>query len=242
MTRPVRGVVFDRRRPVRGVVFDKDGTLLDFHATWDAPFGAMLVDFAAGDVELLAELDRALGFDRVTGTIRPGSPFVAESNVGFGNVLAAVIGRPPDDRSLLVEIEAAISRHSPSRPVAEPGANELLAALHRRGVPMAVATNDNAARAAAQMDVLGWSSYFTAVYGYDSGHGEKPDPGMVWAAVGALGLEPADVAMVGDSTTDMGAGRAAGATTVLYGPRTDLRATADIVLGPLGDLLDYVAS
>jgi phosphoglycolate phosphatase len=192
---------------IRGVVFDKDGTLLDFHATWDTVFGAMLADFAAGNADKLG----------------------------------AVIRRPPGDLALVKEIEVAIESYAPAIPTPEPGAVELLAALAARGVPMAVATNDKAARAEAQLAALGWASYFEAVIGYDSGFGQKPGPGMVRAAATALAVPFQDVAMVGDSSTDTGSSNAAGTITVLYGPRADLVADADIVLAHLGSLLDHIA-
>ncbi|GJM38766.1 MAG: phosphatase [Acidimicrobiales bacterium] len=227
-------------RPIRGVVFDKDGTLLDFHATWDAAFGTVLAEFAGDDPDLVAQVDRVLGFDRVAGTILVDSPFVADSSAQFADKLAVLIGRQVGDVTLVAAIDDAITRHMPAVPTPEAGAGELLGALRARGIPMAVATNDNAERAATQMAQLGWQDHFTAIYGVESGFGEKPAPGMVEAAATAMGLAPADVAMVGDSSTDMGAGRDAGATTVLYGGRPDLVDVADVVIGPLHELLDHL--
>ncbi|MDG2028370.1 MAG: HAD family hydrolase [Acidimicrobiales bacterium] len=240
MIRPTRGVVFDTRRPVRGVVFDKDGTLLDFHATWDATFGALLVDFADGDAEVLAMLDERLGFDRGVGTILENSPFVADSNAQFAAKLAAIIGRAPDDPTLEREIDEAVHRHAPAMPTAEAGAHELLTELARRGIPMAIATNDSENRSRGQMVALGWDGDLMGVFGADSGHGEKPDPGMVVAAAAAMGLDPTEVAMVGDSSTDMGAGNASGAVTVLYGGRVELRETAAVVIDRLGEIIGLI--
>ena len=227
-------------RHILGVVFDKDGTLLDFHATWDRPFGAMIARFSACDPELERRLADSLGFDLVTRSITAGSPFVSDSNAEFGNRLAAVIGRPPGDSDLLVEIAQAIADHSPAIPTAAPGAGRLLAELTARGIPIALATNDAESRGRAQMAALGWSAHFRAVYGYDSGHGEKPGPGMVLAAARGMGLDPSDVVMVGDSHIDMTAGRAAGVITALVGGRADLVDEADIVLPTLIDLLEHL--
>lgn len=227
-------------RPIRGVVFDKDGTLLDFHATWDATLGTVLAEFAGDDPDLVAEVDRVLGFDRATGAVRADSPFVADSSARFADKLAVLIGREVGDAALVDEIDDAITRHMPAVPTPEPGAGELLESLHARGVPMAVATNDNADRAAIQMAQLGWQRHFGEILGAESGYGEKPAPGMIVAAAEAMGLDPAEVAMVGDSSTDLGAGAAAGATTVLYGGRLDLVDAADIVIGPLSDLLEHI--
>lgn len=70
----------------------------------------------------------------------------------------------------------------------------------------------------------------------------KPAPGLVLSAAAALGLAPAEVAVVGDSSTDAGAADAAGARSVLVpGARTpgegavhdeapDLAAALDLLL------------
>jgi phosphoglycolate phosphatase-like HAD superfamily hydrolase len=44
----------------------------------------------------------------------------------------------------------------------------------------------------------------------------KPSPYLVWAAVGILDAHPAECAFVGDSTTDMLAGRLAGLPVIGY--------------------------
>ena len=70
--------------------------------------------------------------------------------------------------------------------------------------------------------------------GHDSGHGLKPDAGMVAAFCRANGLEPREVAVVGDTPADMAMARAAGAGLaigVLTGPTPADR------LAPLADHL-----
>lgn len=72
----------------------------------------------------------------------------------------------------------------------------------------------------------------------------KPAPGLVLDAAAALGLTPAEVAVVGDSVTDAAAADAAGARSVLVpGPRppgqttahteaADLAAAVEVLLAP----------
>lgn len=77
--------------------------------------------------------------------------------------------------------------------------------------------------------------------GYDSGHGAKPQPGMVTAFAAHLGVAPSRIAMVGDSPYDLVAARAAGAVSVavLSGP---LGPAARDTMAPLADyILDSVA-
>ena len=60
-------------------IFDKDGTLVDFHATWDPATGAGLRAATSDEATLQAAAD-AIGYDLETNTIRADSIFIAETN------------------------------------------------------------------------------------------------------------------------------------------------------------------
>jgi len=227
-------------REILGVVFDKDGTLLDFHATWDEPYGAMLAHFAEGDEALFTTLCRELGFDREQGTITADSLFVHASNDAFARRLGEVLGRTSAEFDAHAAIEACLDEVTLVVPVAAAGAADLLAELHNRGIPMSVATNDSETRARAQLRALGWERYFDAVLGFDSGFPAKPDQAMVDAAAAAMGLRADQVVMVGDSGADMGAGRSAGSLVALVGPRAELVEQADVVLTDILELLPQI--
>jgi phosphoglycolate phosphatase len=63
--------------PITAVLFDKDGTLLDYHATW-APVNVQSAAFAAGgDAELQQRLLTLGGLDPATGHYRAGSLLAA---------------------------------------------------------------------------------------------------------------------------------------------------------------------
>ena len=65
------------------------------------------------------------------------------------------------------------------------------------------------------VDALGVAQYFGAIVGGDSTTGRKPDPTPLRACLDRLGVSPGLAVMVGDSSADVGAARAAGVYVVL---------------------------
>jgi phosphoglycolate phosphatase len=96
-----------------------------------------------------------------------------------------------------------------------PGAKEALAALGGR---KSTATTKGTPTTRAVLTQFGLIEYFDHVQGTD-GIPYKPAPDVLQAAMAALGADPEDCLMVGDSVADMAAGRAAGVKTcaVRYG-------------------------
>ncbi len=96
------------------------------------------------------------------------------------------------------------------------------------------------------MDALGLSAHIEFIAGYDSGHGGKPEPGMVLAFARHLGVEARRIAMVGDSIHDLHAARAAGAMAVAvlsgHATRDDLAPHADHIVEDIGALPAFFAN
>ena len=113
------------------------------------------------------------------------------------------------------------------------------------GLRLGVATNDSEKSARRQIKALGVAAYVDFIAGYDSGHGGKPEPGMVLAFAAFSERRRRRIVVVGDSLHDLAAARAAGATAVavLSGPaeRAALEPHADFVIGHIGDLPDLLA-
>ncbi|QUS34799.1 HAD family hydrolase [Falsirhodobacter algicola] len=221
---------------IRGVVFDKDGTLFDFHASWG--------DWAAGFLSALSDdpgdLAQAIGFDLATRRFAPDSPAIAGTPEGIAaRLLPHLPGRTMPD---LVAQMNHLAAEAPMVPAAD--LPTLLEVLAGRGLRLGVATNDAAAPARRHLSEHGILGRFDFVAGFDSGHGAKPGPGQLLAFCRAVGLDPAEVAMVGDSAHDLQAGRAAGmlCVGVLTGParRDDLLPLADAVLDDIGGLPDWL--
>ena len=137
-----------------------------------------------------------------------------------------------------IEVLSATEALRSLTPIGAPG--EIIQELRRLGLRIGVATNNSEASARRQITALGLADEIEFVVGYDSGHGAKPDPGMVSAFAARLGVETERIAMVGDTLEDLGAARAAGAVAVavLSGPkgREVLEPHADYVIEDISAL------
>jgi phosphoglycolate phosphatase len=225
---------------IRGLLFDKDGTLIDFNATW-LPFARLLALDAAGGHRERAEIFmRKLGFDPAIGGFLPGSAMAAGSNRDVMGVLYPdVPERVLKEKTTLSDRAAAAHASKYAEPV--PGVVEAVRALQARGYRMAVATNDAEFGGRKGMEAIGLGDAFEAVFGYDSVANPKPAPDMVLAFARHARLEPREIAVIGDNTHDLHMAHAAGAGLaigVLSGNGTSdvLEPLADVVLTGVAEL------
>lgn len=223
-----------RGRSIRGVLFDKDGTLIDFQQSWGPVMGLVADSIAGGDGDLADRLMRVGGHDPVSGHTAPGSLLAAGTAVEIARAWAPHVGADDID-GLAVAIDLGFRRHGPDYAVPVPLLVETLDALLGEGLPLGVATSDSEGAAFDGLDRLGIRDRFRFISGFDSGHGIKPGPGMVLGFCAAVGLDPAEVAVVGDNTHDLEMAHAAGAgfrVGVLTGTggRAELAALADVIL------------
>ena len=226
---------------IDGLLFDKDGTLFDFRVSWGRWAQGFLAQMAS-DADHAARLGRAIGYDLATGSFAPDSPVIAAT---AADIAAALVRELPcitvadlTDRIDASAAQAPMSEAVPLRP--------LLSALRDRGLRLGVATNDSEAPARQHLANHGITDCFDFISGYDSGYGPKPGPGMCLAFASQLGLQPARVAMVGDSRHDLEAGRAAGMRTVAVltgvARREELQPHADVVLADIGAIPDWLST
>ncbi|MGX0976715.1 phosphoglycolate phosphatase [Roseovarius sp. MBR-51] len=219
-----------------GVLFDKDGTLFDFHATWSVWAHGVISDLATGDPAVMERIAHEAHYDLGARRFRPTSPIIACTN----RQAAECLGRALPDRTI-DEIEDHLRLSAATAPLASavPLA-PYLEGLSARGLRLGVMTNDTEYGARAHLTAAGVLAHFDFIAGFDSGYGAKPAPGPLLAFSRAMGLDPARVVMVGDSTHDLMAGRAAGmqCVGVLTGTasRADLETLADIVLPDIGHI------
>lgn len=197
-----------KKYDIKGVLFDKDGTLWDFQKTWGNWADGMLQHLSDGDVELMSDLCRAISYNA------ENKEFLSDSSViaGTGDEVAELLAphlpklQLSDIKLLMAEAAKAVSLVEVI-PL-EPFLNGLL----EMGLKLGVATNDFEAVAIDNLGNL--RSKFDFVAGFDSGFGAKPEPGMLNAFCEHAGLLPTQVLMVGDSTHDLLAAKAAGMPSV----------------------------
>ena len=230
--------------PLKAILFDKDGTLLDFDLTWGAAGYHVMKTIARGDEAGFDRLVEVTHYDLDNRRYRPTSEMVAGSLDEIGPLWAKALGRD-DFAAVANEIDQLFMQSAPDYivPLADPAG--ILSGLAQQGYRLGIATNDSEAAALQQAEILGLIPHLDFIVGHDSGHGRKPDPGMVEAFVRQTGLQSHEVALVGDSTHDLHAARAAGASAiaVLSGPasRADLEPHADYVIDSIADLPKLVA-
>ena len=188
--------------PFAIVLFDLDGTLVDSNR------------------DLAPAVNHALGLEGRA----PVPEAMVRSFIGGGAALmlarALEATGGPVSAARMGELNAALLEHYwahiADNTVPYPGLLGALDLLADRGVTLAVCTNKLERPARQLLEALGMTDRFAAIYGGDTlGPGRaKPEPDMLLAAAADCGAGRA--AMVGDSTYDVRAARAAGMPCITY--------------------------
>ncbi|APA87686.1 phosphoglycolate phosphatase [Paraburkholderia sprentiae WSM5005] len=182
-------------RDCRAVLIDLDGTMVDTAPDIVAAAGLMLKDFGAAP----------LPYDMVTGFI--------------GNGVRRLVRRSLDAAGLgehveLEHAQAVFERHYAMTNAklgrVFPGVMAGLHALRQHGYRCACVTNKPQTLAAALLEKTALAAYLDVLVAGDTVASMKPSPEPLWHACRLLDVEPARSALVGDSSVDVAAARAAG--------------------------------
>lgn len=227
---------------ISGVIFDKDGTLFDFQSTWGIWTAQVLARIAGSDEALLQQLAEALGYDTQTRRVQPGSVIVAATPMDIAAVVKDCI--PALSQTQICDWLNEEAKTAPQVLVTD--LHRLTAELRRINLVLCVMTNDAETPARAHLASVQASDLFDFVIGSDSGFGAKPQAAPLLALADKMEIPAAACVMVGDSTHDLRAGRAAGmrAVAVLTGlaEADELAPLADAVLPDVSHLPAWISA
>ena len=225
---------------IQAILFDKDGTLFDFNKTWGCWFSNILNDLSKNDSKLRKEIAAVFKFDQSNETFFKNSPFIAESNSFLITEISPLL--PNWEKYDLLEWFNKKGLEAVTVPVK--GLKTSLLKLKKMNLILGVSTNDTEEGANHQLNDYNLLDFFSFIAGSNSGFGTKPSPGMQNQFCKLTGIKPENILMVGDSLTDIKAGKNANMQTigVLSGPATkeDLVNDADFVLNTISDLPELI--
>jgi len=185
--------------PLQAAIVDLDGTMVDTVGDFDAALNAMLADHG------LPPVDRAF----IERTVGKGSEHLIRSTL-------AQVGAEP---GLYDAAWARYQHHylaiNGQFSAVYPGVVEGLQALAAAGLMLACLTNKPTAFARPLLAAKGLDGFFAQVFGGDAFARKKPDPLPLLETCRALGTRPAHTLMIGDSSNDAQAARAAGCPVLL---------------------------
>ncbi len=190
---------FSPSQSLVAAIVDLDGTMVD-----------TIGDFAVALNAVLAELQL---------TTVPRAFIALTVGKGSEHLIRSTLAHVGGDEALYEQAweryqhhyEAVNGQHSE----VYPGVEEGLRSLKARGWKLACLTNKPTAFARQLLHTKRLDHYFSEVFGGDAFERKKPDPQPLVKTCEALGTAPKRTLMVGDSSNDARAARAAGCPVVL---------------------------
>ncbi len=198
----------------QAAIIDLDGTLIDTLGDFEVALNRVLADLD------LPPVSRAV----VARTIGKGSEHLIRSVLAHQLQLPEVTGLSNVCASRHVDglFEPAWQRYqhhyldiNGQYARVFDGVVQGLEQLKDAGLPLACLTNKPLSFAQTLLQDKGLRHFFTHVFGGDSFERKKPDPLPILKTCEALGTQPQRTLMVGDSSNDAQAARAAGCPVVL---------------------------
>jgi phosphoglycolate phosphatase len=186
-------------RAVEAAIVDLDGTLVDTIGDFDAALNLTHAELGLPPIERAA----------IVLMVGKGSGHLVRSALGHVGAEAALYEKAMTRyQAYYADVNGRHSR-------VYPGATEGLRALAEAGMRLACLTNKPTAFAKALLEAKGLSGFFDGVWGGDLFERNKPDPLPIVKTCEALGTAPPRTLVIGDSSNDARAARAAGCPVIL---------------------------
>ncbi len=219
-------ILGDLKKKIRGIIFDLDGTLIE---SYEAIY--------LGLKEVLQQFGRKIfPFSDLKKYLKPDLETTLNQFFSPEEVLRGI----PIMRRKYEEVYLDKTHFLD-------GAKEALKTLHSRGILLGVASNKFGRFSRGALVHLGVSDYFKSVMGAGDVPRNKPFPDMIHAALEEINLPPEDVVFVGDTLTDIDAGKEAGVD--VYALPTGFHSKMELsqkkprrILKSLGELVPLVSS
>jgi HAD superfamily hydrolase (TIGR01509 family) len=207
---------------IEAVVFDLDGVLLDSEQIWD---------------EVREELARERGGRWHE---RAQRDMMGMSSTEWSRYMHDVVGLREPPEEINAEVVRRLERRYRDRLPLLPGAAEAVERLAARW-PVGLASSSNRRVIDLVLEVSGLRRCFRATVSSEEVQRGKPAPDVFLEAARRLGIAPERTAVVEDSENGIRAARAAGMRVVAipnvhFPPGDEALASADVVLGSLGEL------
>jgi phosphoglycolate phosphatase len=218
---------------IKAVLLDLDGTLLDTAPDIAAAANAMLAEQGLSPLQL-AEVRDFIG---------GGIPRLVElclRAAGAGSPATHLERAVQSFRSHYARVNGAATRPFP-------GVVQALERMRAASLRLACVTNKASAFTAPLLQNTALARFFDTVVSPDEAGARKPHPGPFLHACRALGVAPAQAAVIGDSANDAEAARAAGCRVLLvaygYNEGRDVSTLdSDGVVATLGHAADLLLS
>ena len=195
------------RFDVDAVIVDLDGTMVDTLGDFVVALNLMLADLPAPYRN--HPVDRA----NVSRLVGKGSEHLLSS------VLSLAGGQAGDAQAVYAQAWPSYQRHyldiNGQHSMVYPGVVAGLQRLRSQGLKLACLTNKPTAFARPLLQAKGLEHFFDQSFGGDAFERKKPDPLPLLKTCQALGTLPQRTLMIGDSSNDAQAARAAGCPVLL---------------------------
>ncbi|WP_243388047.1 HAD family hydrolase [Bacillus kexueae] len=238
---------------IKGILFDKDGTILNFHGLWSEVLNELVKSICKHyQVDKVKELSSSLltSIDVTETSIIPNGIFASGTNEDIMEAFLRVMnqsGVKVDEDSFKPFVKEEMNRlvherkHliTPTAPLVP-----LFSTLKEKGIKLGISTADDYEITMVCLEALNVKDYFDFIGTSDQYH-KKPNPHMFQAFCEKFSLKAEEVAVVGDTTTDMQFGLNANAGLrigVLSGTSNveNIEKESDFLIDHIGKLTDVL--